>query len=500
MTARASPAVIVLWAFFIALAIEIVTGVALFLGAGGTWARLHLNATWVCLAFPVLHVILHWTYGGTPQVLRIVHPSGLAVPPPPPDFAELLAEHLERGQAETPGPDLRSPSTQASQDQARPGWLTRFQAHPLVRAAAAAIVLAVVAAWIERTTRPTLVIAAIDRSNAPTIDGELSDPVWAKAPVAHVMTRHGANLGGAGESQVEIRAVHDGEFAYFAFIWSDPTRSLKHLPLVKRQDGWHLVQTAHDTADENWFYEDKFSVLVAPSGMAIIGAAIHFATAPLRNRPHSFSGRGLHFTSDGSIVDVWLWRAAHGGLMGRVENCHIGPPAAPSQTQLEGRERYAGGFAADPPSPTHYDNFETQAPGGYQGAVHIRRLPRDWQGAMAGLGRIDEDARHSESEGARWWMTEEESIPYSPAADRLMPQGSVIPGAVVASVDNAALNLRGQARWSAGRWSLEIVRRLDTGNKWDVPLKSGALMWVAVFDHTETRHTWHLRPLTLEVK
>jgi len=88
--------VIVLWAFFIALAIEIVTGVALFLGAGGTWARLHLNATWVCLAFPVLHVILHWTYGGTPQVLRIVHPSGLAVPPPPPDFAELLAEHLER--------------------------------------------------------------------------------------------------------------------------------------------------------------------------------------------------------------------------------------------------------------------------------------------------------------------------------------------------------------------------------------------------------------------
>ena len=28
---------------------------------------------------------------------------------------------------------------------------------------------------------------------------------------------------------LEIRAVHDGTWAYFLFLWDDPTRSLKHL-------------------------------------------------------------------------------------------------------------------------------------------------------------------------------------------------------------------------------------------------------------------------------
>jgi hypothetical protein len=45
-----------------------------------------------------------------------------------------------------------------------------------------------------------------------------------------------------------------------------------------------------------------------------------------------------------------------------------------------------------------------------------------------------------------------------------------------------------------------MVRRLDTGSKWDLPMASGLLMWVAAFDHSETRHTWHVRPIELEME
>jgi hypothetical protein len=55
------------------------------------------------------------------------------------------------------------------------------------------------------------------------------------------------------------------------------------------------------------------------------------------------------------------------------------------------------------------------------------------------------------------------------------------------------------ARWASGRWSLEAVRRLDTGSSYDTPITTGAYMRVSVFDHTQSRHTRHIRPIRLEV-
>ena len=56
------------------------------------------------------------------------------------------------------------------------------------------------------------------------------------------------------------------------------------------------------------------------------------------------------------------------------------------------------------------------------------------------------------------------------------------------------------ARWLAGRWTLEVSRRLNTGSKFDIPIATGVSMWVAAFDHSQTRHTRHLRPIKLEVE
>jgi hypothetical protein len=93
-------------------------------------------------------------------------------------------------------------------------------------------------------------------------------------------------------------------------------------------------------------------------------------------------------------------------------------------------------------------------------------------------------------------------VPYSGAADAAIADGTVIPGVIMLSGarEDAAANVRGAARWAAGRWVLEVVRRLDTGSKWDLPMASGLLMWVAAFDHSETRHTWHVRPIELEME
>jgi hypothetical protein len=45
-------------------------------------------------------------------------------------------------------------------------------------------------------------------------------------------------------------------------------------------------------------------------------------------------------------------------------------------------------------------------------------------------------------------------------------------------------------------------RALDTRSKYDQPFLPGRdlYIWVAVFDHTQTRHTRHPRPVRLSVE
>ena len=102
----------------------------------------------------------------------------------------------------------------------------------------------------------------------------------------------------------------------------------------------------------------------------------------------------------------------------------------------------------------------------------------------AALGRIDLDPDHGEGDAARWYVTDDNSLPYSPERDRLIPDGTVVPGVIISgqySGDRA--DVRCAARWAAGRWALEIVRRLQTGSRYDVPIKTGHFMRVAAFDH-----------------
>jgi hypothetical protein len=313
-----------------------------------------------------------------------------------------------------------------------------------------------------------------------------------------VMTTQGGDFGGTHQSRVEIRALYDGEFAYFAFTWDDPTRSLKHLPLVKDKDGWHVVASQSDLADESVYHEDKFAVLLSPPGLPLIGAAIHLSNIPLAGKPASSSGRGMHYTLDGSILDVWQWRA--GGLSGYIENCHFGGPHDSEDDREETGTRYNGGFAVDPGHPRYELNFVTD---GTDRALSVlpRRLPKDIVATREAMGRISEATNESESESARWWLTMPESIDYSPGADAVVPSGTMIPGIIMAGGRAARPDdIRGIGRWAAGRWTLELVRRLRTGSPYDVDIGDGALLWVAAFDHSEMRHTRHLRPFQLKLE
>src|SRR5262249_53534004 len=153
-----------------------VTGTAIFLGSGEAILDLHRVAAWMCVACVVVHVALHARYGGVRQLLRILRPSRLRVPDPPPNLAELLVDQLK----------ARSTARTAASPQC--DSMRTLRAHPIANAFGALLLVIGIASASEHLTRPVLKIAAIPREQAPRIDGDLSDPAWMKAQLATVLT------------------------------------------------------------------------------------------------------------------------------------------------------------------------------------------------------------------------------------------------------------------------------------------------------------------------
>lgn len=500
--------VVVVWVLLLTLLGQVVTGVAVFAGGGRWLLSIHLYSTFLCVLCIGAHVVLHALNGGMRQLLRIVRPGRLVIAPDPPDLAELLAERLaeearvrQQQQQQLPPQTRRETLRERLQlERDKGGGQARLNMHPLATALVAGLAVLALAFGAERASRETLHVVEILPSEAPKVDGELSDPVWAKSEPVSVLTTQGGDFGGTHQSLVEVRAVHDGTNAYFAFVWEDPTRSLKHLPLVKRQGHWHVGASRDDLADERKYNEDKLSVLLARPTLPLLGAAIHLAHQPLSDKPGSSTGRGLHYLLGGGIADVWEWRASHAGPYGNMDNCHFGSPEPAPDTASTAETEYGGGFALDPGPPAYRSNIETRAgPGGATTILPVR-LPKDVAAISRAMGRLTDAEGESESMGARWWMTESETVPYSAEADAALPDGTVVPSIVMADeLDFKPNSVRGSARWAAGRWTLEVVRRLYTASPYDVPIKTGTMLWVAAFDHAEKRHTRHLRPFTLEV-
>lgn len=497
--------VLLIWLFFLAMTVLIVSGGLLYFGvlADHGVASAHWWASWAIPAFTGLHILFQAMIGGTSQLLRIVRPGRLPAPPPRLDAAELLTLLVEQSGQPAP-PSRRRPQARAQPSSAPRQRDVTLQSSPFIVASAVAILGTSVLLATDFLAVDSLHIHRISSTEAPILDGDTSDPVWRNISPFSLMTNEGENFDGKGESKISIRAVHDGTWAYFLFTWEDPTRSLKQLPLIKRADGWHLLHDGYDRGEEHAFNEDKFAVLFTTLNATLAGdKTFHAGPQPIADAPATMTGRGLHYTpAEGIYVDVWQWKATSGGPSGWMDDDHFGPPLRPTPMQMNNAVPYRGGFEPDPGTANYFNNFDAPSnTADVRQTVKPRRLPKDLEAMAAAMGSVNLDPEIGESDGARWYMTEGESVPYATELDRQIPAGTVIPGVIISgkfSGDRA--DVRCAARWASGHWSLEVARRLDTQSQFDVPIKSGVFMRVAAFDHSQIGHTRHVRPIRIEVE
>nr|WP_210272563.1 ethylbenzene dehydrogenase-related protein [Chthonobacter rhizosphaerae] len=445
------------WVLFGAILVLTVTGILLYVGQGGVVVQVHYVSALVVMGYIVVHLVGHYMYGGVGQWLRLFRPQPLRI---------------------------------------RPGAIAK----PLAVASAAGLATAAAAYLLDESVVDRLVIPAV--ADAPALDGDLSDAVWREAAPVTVHTNQGVNLGGSGTSTVEIRAVRDAERVYFAFRWADPNRSIKRLPLVKAEDGWRLLHEGADVADEDVYYEDKFAVTFSRTAGYGVNGSTHMGPKPLTDGPGALNQRGLHYTTDGTYMDMWQWKASRGGLLGQIDDMWFGPPVAPNPAQAAGTARYSAGYDGDAGSKFYVYNYVDEPPGGYRGPVQVKRLPADWRATMTKIGTFSLDPNENDSPDAQWWMHEAETVPYSPEADAAIPVGTVIPAVLITGTySGSRADVTGAASWADGHWTLEATRSLATEDDLkDLPIETGLYLWVAVFDRTQTRHTRHLRPVVLDLQ
>ncbi|WP_405127484.1 ethylbenzene dehydrogenase-related protein [Pseudoalteromonas ulvae] len=334
----------------------------------------------------------------------------------------------------------------------------------------------VYAAVLTTAGREQLTVTPLSLDTFIDIDGQALEPNWQKAQSVTVHTYGGANFVD-GQTQVEIKAMANEDEVYFLFRWADPTASLQHLPLEKTAQGWQVKGHGFYQYNETQYYEDKFAVMLSETCAHGADGTAHLGPQPLKNKPKNTHSKGYHASLDGKTRDLWHWKAVRTNDMFLADDNFIGAPLKP-QT---GSRRYTAGYATDShESGVYVMNWQWYS----QHGVTPKRLP------------ISPSVNKSPSEKAigTWFDYQ----PYQTKHDTY-PIGTLLPSVLYRSnrIEGDRADVRARGHWQAGFWTLEMVRKRDTGSTKDLRLQDNTCLWVSAFDASQIAHTRHDRPLQL---
>jgi len=337
--------------------------------------------------------------------------------------------------------------------------------------------------FFQPVTDKTLRINKIPLSEIIEIDGVANEKIWQQALPITIFTHGGANFNN-GKTPVSVRALHNGMEAFFHISWLDDTQSLKHLPLVKTENGWRVMEDGFYNFDEQSYYEDKFAVMLSDNCESGGSKTAHLGPNPIDDKPANWHGKGYHYADDGKVRDIWHWKAVRTNNMILADDNFFGSP----DIVRSGQRRYPAGYLPDgKESGAYVMNWQWYSP---QGIVP-KRLPKD----LSQLGK------YQIADAKDWVVPWYDFTLYDPQLDTF-PINTVAPSVLHYSnrFEGDRAHVRARGEWQDGRWHLELVRPLNTESVNDIPIKTGICFWVSAFDHVQIAHTRHTRPARLQIE
>jgi hypothetical protein len=262
-------------------------------------------------------------------------------------------------------------------------------------------------------------------------------------------------LGGAnvGESDVTLKSVFTKENIYFLAEWTDPTESLSKMPWQKQDDGSWKRLRRQPLGDETEYAEDKFAFLWNIHGSIPkfddmgCQAICHYLES---GKPYG-NKRTTHPEERG---DLWCWQAVSTNPVGQMDDLYVDntpydPVNAPDAGRHGDPKRRGGPYENATPDGSH-PRYGTFAP--------------------------------------PYWILEGQEEVFNDAEFR---PGDKIPGVVAIPFEGDRGDISAKGVYQNGKWTLEIVRKRNTGSKYDIQFTKQGVPYefgISTFDNAQSRH------------
>ncbi len=276
---------------------------------------------------------------------------------------------------------------------------------------------------------------------------------WSKSEKMVVKLVNGVGFD-FGVTDVALQALYNDEYVYMKFQWKDDVYNRDYRPWVKTETGW--IQMNPGGSDEVIYNEDKLALLFP------IKRDLEFERYGCAVYCHNNqkTGRGQHWTGEDKPVDVWHWKSVRLDPMGFVDDQYwlgTGKISMNKQARL------------NDPGEAGYGNNKVE------GVPRPIMLPASFDAVIKGA------------------LLQSKAVIYTKAASDQFPEGSVVPGVIVYEPTADRADIKCYSTYEDNQWTLRIMRKLDTGSKYDVIFKPGKkyAFTLAAFDHNANRHSYN---------
>jgi hypothetical protein len=266
-----------------------------------------------------------------------------------------------------------------------------------------------------------------------------------------------------GVTDTKLKALYNDEYIYMKVQWTDDVYNRDYRPWIKTQKGW--VQMNPGGADEVIYNEDKIAFVFPineDTEFQRYGCSVYCHN-------NQKTGRGQHWTSKDNPVDIWHWKSVRMDPIGHIDDKYWLGKGEISEDQ-EARH-------GDPGDGGYGNNR-------IKGVSHPIMLPATVDAVVSGA------------------LFQSKAGIYTKTAAERFPIGSVVPGVIVYNAKGDRADIKCYSTYENNMWTLRIMRKLDTGSKFDVIFKAGQKydFTLAAFDHNANRHSYNHEVYKLHLK
>ena len=314
-------------------------------------------------------------------------------------------------------------------------------------------------------------VTAVKVDQAPNLATGAADPAWAKTQPLSVALAGGQNFKD-GKTTATIKAVHAGDMLYMLVQYDDPTDSLRRSPYQKQPDGsWIQIKDPDDKGgDNNKFYEDKFAVIWN------IGNSIQnfsqmgcMAFCHAGEPPKPFGNK--YTASAGEIGDMWHFKSVRTNPVGQIDDQYL------DHTRYDKEKSAEAGRKSD-----------AKTGGGYTDIKLVNGKPEF----------MHKSGTPANKPGGTYWLNEADKVPFD---DSKFKPGDEVAAILISPFTGDRADIAAAGKWSNGKWTVALSRKLVTGSKTDVQfdnLDGTYEFGLAAFDNAAVRHAFQIGALKLK--